>query len=124
MSFTFFVDDNSTVHYAENGVDFFSFAERINESNGIIELSLSGSFRSDIVPSVQDELLALASLNKSIRIDMKDLIYISNAAQESLLFTQQHMDETKKGAFVLTNLPSKIYHEFESIGLTQLLAIE
>lgn len=118
------IDDKGVIHYFENGEEFFSVAETVNVQNNRIELLLSGSFRSEVVSSVQDELLALASLNIDILIDMHNLSYISNAAQEALLLTQQHMDKTRKGSFVLVNLPEKIYEDFDRIGLTQLLDIE
>lgn len=124
MGYVVNIGDDGVIHYSENGKEFFSVAETINEKKDQIELILSGSFRSEVVSSVQDELLALASLNKDILIDMQKLSYISNAAQESLLLTQQHMDATRKGSFVLINLPQKIYDDFDRIGLTQLLEIE
>ena len=124
MGYIVNIDDDGVIHYFDDGEEFFSMAETINEKNNRIELFLSGSFRSDVVSSVQDELLALASLNKDIQIDMENLSYISNAAKEGLLLTQQHMDKTRKGSFVLVNLPGKIYEDFDKIGLTQLLDIE
>lgn len=124
MSYKVYVDDENVIHYSENGVEFFSMKEAINEDSGEIEIGFIGQLKYEIAISVLDELMAFASMDKNIRIDMQQLTEISKKAQECLLTLQQSMDDSGKGRLLLCNIPRDIMAEFERIGLSQLLRIE
>lgn len=105
------------------GVQEFFRVEETESDSGII-LTMKGMFRSDVVPDIQDELAALATVGAKVIVDLAGVQYLSSAAQHMFLITQQKMDELGKGLLVLRALPEALYQEFEETGAAELLMIE
>lgn len=87
-------------------------------------VTLEGSLNSRTVYDFQDEMMALAIFGVHLKLDFANVTNISSACSHSLLKIQQKIDEIGKGSLVLLHVPSNIYEEMETIGMTELLMIE
>ena len=71
-----------------------------------------------------DELLALATVDADVTLELDALQSISNSAQKALIKTQQMMDRLKRGTLTLTKLPNEIAENFQKSGISGALMIE
>ena len=121
MSF-FRIFDGNSWSLLENEKTLLTVCE--TEEDGKIVIALSGILRSDMQHVFMDELVALITLGKDILLDCKNLQYIANACQDSLLSVQQTADSLNRGTLTLRQVPEKIYADFRETNLNELLMIE
>lgn len=105
-----------------NGQQVLSMAEELQED--CLLITAGGAVSSDVVHDFQDELVALATVGKDIRLDLAAVTYLSNAAMQALLQVQQQMDSMERGSLTLIHVPKEILTDFSRIGLDELLMIE
>ena len=109
----------------KSGEEFIlSVQEILREKDHAFDIVLTGNLRSDAVHDLYDELESLVIMGFGLRIDMEKVEYISSACSKAFLNLQLKVDREGKGSLVLRNVPSAIYAQMESIGLTELLEIE
>ena len=89
-----------------------------------VNIRVSGNLRSDTARYFEDELLALATVDADVTLELDALQSISNSAQKALIKTQQMMDRLKRGTLTLTKLPNEIAENFQKSGISDALMIE
>ena len=89
-----------------------------------VNIRVSGNLRSDTARYFEDELLALATVDADVTLELDALQSISNSAQKALIKTQQMMDRLKRGTLTLTKLPNEIAENFQKSGISGALMIE
>ena len=92
-----------------------------NIENGILTLFFEGeinSFTSEDVEKEIESIMAKKGFN-AIRIDMRDLVYISSAGLRIIVRIKQQYDDT-----VLTKVPDSVNDIFEMVGFQNLMKIE
>lgn len=93
-------------------------------SNKDVHVSITGNLRSDAITFFKDELLALATVDGDVILDLEKLTNISNLCQKALIETQQLMDSLGRGTLTLVKVPSAILDDFKASGMTGVLMIE
>lgn len=94
---------------------------RHNIENETLTLFFEGeinSFSSEKVEKEIEEIMAKKGFN-AIRIDMRDLVYISSAGLRIIVRIKQQYDDT-----VLTKVPASVNDVFEMVGFQNLMKIE
>jgi len=87
----------------------------INGNTAIMHLV--GSVTKDIEENLADEILALISVGRNIRIDLEKLEYISISFQTRLIEIQRKYVERAGVELELFNVPHSMYMQFISIRL-------
>lgn len=93
-------------------------------SNKDVRVSITGNLRSDAITFFKDELLALATVDGDVILDLEKLTNISNLCQKALIETQQLMDSLGRGTLTLVKVPPAILDDFKASGMTGVLMIE
>lgn len=95
----------------------------IKTDSGIV-IAFCGELRSEIARDLHAELETIVSVNIPIELDFAKVTYIASSIQGVLLHVQQKIDELKKSAMVLRNVPSSILNEFENTGIIDCLNVD
>lgn len=120
MKYQVVIGDNTLSVFSKDQL-IMEIRERISE--GIAELSLSGELRSDISQVLEDELLALASVDLSISVSCSELRYISAASIKAFIEVEKAV-ERNNNTLKLVQLTSEVFLAFEKTGANDLLLIE
>lgn len=84
-------------------------------------MKLHGSATAELETELADEILALVSAGKDIRLDCSELDYISSTAQKKLMDIQLQYIEPLGKTLVISGVSQSIYALFQSSRLeTQL----
>jgi anti-anti-sigma factor len=92
------------------------------EDNKLI-LSLEGRLDTTTAPQLQSALLPEFDLANHIRLDFKELVYVSSAGLRVLLLAEKTA-KAKGGKVVLANVSPEVMEVFEMTGLSEILTIE
>ena len=94
-----------------------------NQDGDTLVLSLEGRLDTTTAPALQGELVPLFNETKSIRLDLKRLVYVSSAGLRVLLLSEKTA-KAKGGSMILVNVSGEIREVFEITGLSDVLHIE
>lgn len=106
----------------ENNELFFS-VEEILEKN-FVELKVNGELKNDVVLELEDEVMALLVMGKSIKLNFENLKYIGSSAMAMLLSLQRFCDQKDNIDILLKKIPQQIMEEFIEVGFHEILNIE
>ena len=87
-------------------------------------MHLAGSVTKDVEEDLADEILALISVRKNIRLDLGKLEYISNSFQTRLAEIQSQYVEKAGIELELFNVPHSMYMQFRSVRLDTQIRIK
>lgn len=124
MAYSSYIDASSVIHFTEDGIDFFTMTEEIDEKVKTVTVSLSGKMTGSLSLDFADEIVALISVGYSIVLNMAEVKYISNSCLQMLLNIQKRIDELRKSSLTIKNITPEIFEKFESAGMSELLMIE
>jgi anti-anti-sigma factor len=84
---------------------------------------LEGRLDTTTAPELQTELIPEFDTAKHIRLDFKDLVYVSSAGLRVLLMGEKTA-KAKGGKMVLINVSEEVMEVLEMTGLSEVLTIE
>jgi anti-anti-sigma factor len=86
-------------------------------------IALEGRLDTTTAPELQEQLIPEFDTSKHIRLDFKDLVYVSSAGLRVILLGEK--TAKAKGAFMsLSNVSPEIQDIFEMTGFSNVLTIE
>ncbi len=94
-----------------------------NREDHILILSLEGRLDTTTAPQLQSELLENFDSANYIRLDFKQLVYISSAGLRVLLMAEKTA-RARGGKVVLANVSPEVMEVLEMTGLSDILVIE
>ncbi|MCR4906330.1 MAG: hypothetical protein K6A33_09635 [Clostridiales bacterium] len=116
---------NSDICLEERGAPVFVMREVIPDpAKREVLILLAGTLRSDVTGCVEDELNAFVTVDMDILVDMKEVTYVSIAAQQCFLRVQRYADRIGRGRMRLRVPDDALYAGFAETGITELLMIE
>jgi anti-anti-sigma factor len=94
--------------------------ERLDDT---LILLLEGRLDTTTAPQLQTELLPEFDSINHIRLDFKQLAYVSSAGLRVLLLAEKTA-KAKNGQMVIVNVSPEVMEVFEMTGLSEILTIE
>jgi len=86
-------------------------------------LALEGRLDTTTAPQLQDALIPEFDAEKNIRLDFKNLAYVSSAGLRILLLGEKTA-KGKGGKMTLVNVSAEILEIFEMTGFSDVLSVE
>jgi anti-anti-sigma factor len=86
-------------------------------------LSLEGRLDTTTAPQLQAELLSEFDSANHVRLDFKQLAYVSSAGLRVLLLAEKTA-KAKGGTMILVNVSPEVFEVLEMTGLSEILTIE
>lgn len=122
MNYTRSMENDTLVISLENGTELL----RIRELREAERMSfiLSGELRNEIAYEFEDELTAVLTVCRNVRIDMSRLEFISSAGLRALLNAQHMADDTAGCRLVISGISDNVKKIFEENGFTELFEYE
>lgn len=122
MNYKRSMEDDTLVISLENGTELL----RIRELREAERMSfiLSGELRNEIAYEFEDELTAVLTVCRNVRIDMSRLEFISSAGLRALLNAQHMADDTAGCRLVISGISDNVKKIFEENGFTELFEYE
>lgn len=117
-------DGDCILYSTADGKQFLSMDEQVNEDTQTVVCVLKGELLTLVVQELMDEFNAFLAVGYHIVLDFAGVSYITSSIIQMLLFTQQKIDEEKKGSLLLRKVTADINKELVALGITELLAIE
>lgn len=122
MNYKRSMEDDTLVISLENGTELL----RIRELREAERMSfiLSGELRNEIAYEFEDELTAVLTVCRNVRIDMSRLEFISSAGLRALLNAQHMADDTAGCRLIISGISDNVKKIFEENGFTELFEYE
>jgi anti-anti-sigma factor len=94
-----------------------------DQSGEELVIALEGRLDTTTAPELQEQLIPEFDRAKQIRLDFKELVYVSSAGLRVLLMGEKTA-KAKGGTMSLVNVSPEIQEIFEMTGFSEVLTIE
>ena len=106
----------------QDGTRMLSIREQMKDD--IFYIEAEGEIRNEAAHEFEDELMAVVSVCRKIRLDLSKITYLASGALRSLLSVQQIIDEQEDSELVLVHVSEPVMEALKESGFDEILFIE